>query len=654
MVINKLLQRLTGRHQAQIYQGYIDERSTHHIAGWLRNLQSPAQRVSYEVVLEENGRTSILHSGVADGFSAILIQVGVGDGAYAFRHEFSSPLTPAQRDKLSVRPAGTAIKLELAPALITAPPGQLPPHFQGYLDERSTEHVAGWVRDLNAPERRIEIEILRPGPPETVLYRGMADQINPLLAQVGVGDGSYAFFHRFSAPLTEAERDTLFVRPFGTTQPLEHAPLLRTAPVNTQTPPRYQGYLDARSIFHVSGWVRDLTDPLIKLDIEVVLPDESGETILAALPATQDNTILRAQNIGDGAYGFYTHYSRAVTEAERDRIFVRPKNSSFQLDLSPALDTEFQPIHHVAMDIVNNCNLRCPFCVYDYENTHRTEFMTDETFASVLRLIPYVTEGNFWLSCLHEATLHPKLLDFIERVPVQYRKKLFFTTNLAKRMPPIYFEKLAKSGMHNINISLESLDPVIYERLRKGAKFKFFMEGWVSLLDAFARAGGHMEVPKIRYNLMAYRSNLHEIPALTKFLLAEKSAYQVEIRNTFDGPQISAEFRDAEFLTTAEWAWLEREMRQFTPQEVVLLVPPGGVGHDRYAKPVAPAAPAAETLPAPIGSPARPYNIRVAWDGTLNVYAEKIRQPGAPPTHVDYLVTNIHALEDPLATLFAL
>jgi molybdenum cofactor biosynthesis enzyme MoaA len=651
MVINKIAQRLSrlaGRHQTQIYQGYIDERSTHHIAGWLRNLQAPTQRVAYEVVLEDR----ILYSGVADMFSAILPQIGVGDGYHAFRHEFLSPLTEAQRDQVYVRPAGTDIKLDHAPALITTPPAQREPNYQGYLDERSTHHIAGWVRDLNAPDRRIRVEVVRP--PETILHRGLADQFNPVLVQVGVGDGNYAFRFHFQEPLTEAERDTIFVRPTGSTHVLEHAPALRTDPASSTAPSTYQGYVDDRSIFHVSGWVWDSTDLTKKLDVEIVLPSETGAKILGTVTANRDNPVLRAQNMGDGAYGFYHMFDEPVSEAEREQIFIRPQGSKFLLPLSPALNTEYQPIHHVAMDIVNNCNLRCPFCVYDYRDTNKTEFMTDETFNSVLRLIPYVTDGNFWLSCLHEATLHPKLLDFIERVPAQYRKKLFFTTNLAKRMPPIYFEKLAKSGMHNINISLESLDPVIYERLRKGAKFKFFQEGWTSLLDAFARARTHMDVPKIRYNLMAYRSNLHEIPALTAHLLAEKSAYQVEIRNTFDGPQIEAEFRDAEFLTTAEWAWLAKEMAHFSPHEVVLLVPPGGVGHDRYAKPVAPTVAPVEATPEPIGSPTRPYNIRIAWDGTLNVYAEKIRQPGAPPTHVDYLVTNIHALEDPLAALFAL
>ena len=77
------------------------------------------------------------------------------------------------------------------------------------------------------------------------------------------------------------------------------------------------------------------------------------------------------------------------------------------------------------MDIVDNCNLRCPFCLYDYANTRTTHFMTEQTIEAALRFLPYTRDGEFWFSCLHEPTLHPKLTSFIDKVPPEYRRKLF-------------------------------------------------------------------------------------------------------------------------------------------------------------------------------------------------------------------------------------
>ena len=407
------------------------------------------------------------------------------------------------------------------------------------------------------------------------MHSGRADRASDILVQVGVGDGRYAFHVEFDKPLPLHARDSLVVRPVGTTRALELAPALKTAPPGKAPEAArgpFQGYVDERSIHHVAGWVRDLGDTAERVDFEVVLPGGSGERVLHRGRADAFSNVLQTIGIGDGTYSFYVLLASALTQAESEAVFVRVAGSDHRLELAPALKTVFEPVSHVAMDIVNNCNLRCPFCVFDYASTKRTDFMSDATFDAALRLIPYVTDGNFWLSCLHEATLHPKLMDFIERVPAQYRHKLFYTTNLAKRMPQAYFDFLASAGMHHLNISVESLEPAIFEKMRKGARHHIFAENWDKLLAACAVGTAP---PRLRYNLMAYRSNLREIPGMVEVLRRDKMAWQVEIRHTYDEPHIPAQFRQSEFLTTAEWAWLADALAEYDPEEVLLLLPPG-------------------------------------------------------------------------------
>jgi MoaA/NifB/PqqE/SkfB family radical SAM enzyme len=560
------------------YQGYVDERSTHHVAGWLRNLSDPAERCLFEIVLPMPEGDRVIHAGRADVFSDTLVKVGVGDGIYSFRVLFETPLSPAERDRLFVRPAGARAALEYAPALVTTPPGECAP-------------VEETVAEVTVPARAAR------GP--------------------------------------------------------------------------FQGYIDERSVAHVAGWLRNLSDPTERVAFEIVLPTPDGrERILHRGRADAFSNLLLTIGVGDGAHGFYVLLNEPLDDAERDRVFVRPAGEAHRLELAPELKTAFEPISHIAMDIVNNCNLRCPFCVYDYSNTRATKFMTDATFDAALRLIPYVTDGNFWLSCLHEATLHPRLMEFIARVPARYRRKLFYTTNLAKRMSLEYFAFLADSGMHHLNISVESFDPAIYERMREGARHRIFMENWEKLLTAFAAGRAP---PRLRYNLMAYRSNLREIPGMIETLLRDKMAWQVEIRHTYDEPHIPPEFRDGEFLTTAEWAWLADALKDHSPETVVLLLPPGGVGYDgsetatrapagkpsapKMTEPAGPEALPDEFISAPGGKYdriPRPLNLSMDWDGTLRVYGEEPRGPGQPPTHVNYMMTNILYLRDPVRMLLAL
>jgi hypothetical protein len=157
---------------------------------------------------------------------------------------------------------------------------------------------------------------------------------------------------------------------------------------------------------------------------------------------------------------------------------------------------------------------------------------------------------------------------------------------------------------------------------------------------------------------MAYRSNLKELPGLVETLLNEKHGWQAEIRSTMDMPQIPEDFREAEFLSTLEWNWLIQELKRFPGERIVIIPPPQGKGYDREeGKRVLKAS---EQPPERAGwveakGPApRPFNVRIGWDGTLNIYAELPTRPGEQPDLANYLISNINDMEDPLATFLAM
>jgi len=538
--------------------------------------------------------------------------------------------------------------------------------LQGYLDARSTRHVAGWLRDLDHPAHKLGVEVVLPAleddasSHDEVLATTTADRFSPVLLAVGVGDGVHGFFAEFGRRLTEGERDRVLVRPLGSGAALTHAPELGCEFVPWGVDPtRFQGYVDERSTHHVAGWARNLDDPVDKLELELVLPWPDGDVVLQRLRADRFSRTLVEIGVGDGVHGFQADVHPPLTVEQRDRLQVRVVSSAAALPLAPELRTVWEPIAHLALDIVNNCNLRCPFCVVDYTNTRSTKFMSDATFEAALQLIPYVSDGNFWLSCLHEATLHPKLLDFIARVPAEYRRKLFFTTNLAKRMGDAYFAEICRSGMHHLNISVESLQPAIYEKMRAGARFPIFMENWKKLLAHHATGEAP---PPLRYNLMCYRSNLAEIPGLVQLLLDDKRASQVELRHTYDAAHIPPAFRAEEYLTTAEWAQLKQALSHHDPARVMLLMPPDEIGHDHDAPPLDAMANGDDSQFSPHMAPGeaawnrapRPFNLSMNWEGMLRVYGTKPDGKGKPDLFLTYAKTNIHFLHDPLAFLATL
>jgi MoaA/NifB/PqqE/SkfB family radical SAM enzyme len=599
------------------FQGFVNERSIQHVAGWVRNRFDPAERVAFEVVVAYHGER-VVGQGFADQRHNALVAESLGDAHYGFRLDFSEPLSEAERDSILVRPVGASAPLPLSPRLTSASLVLI----QGYVDEISSTSVSGWIRDGFNPNARVNFDVAVVLPEGTrAVGRGRADQAYPGLNDGSFGDGKYGFKVQFPAPLTARERDNLVVRPLHTQKPLERAP-------------KFQGFVNERSINHVAGWVRNRFDPAERVTFEVAVITQGEERVIERGTADSFYTALAQQSVEDAFHGFQLIFKTPITEAERDAVIVRPVGNQTPLQLSPRLLTSFELLSFVAMDIVNNCNLRCPFCLFDYADTRSTRFMPEETFDSALRLIPHVNDAGFWLSCLHEPSLHPDFLRLIDRIPRQWRRKVMFTTNLAKRMPDSYYEALADSGVFHINLSLESLTPAIYEKFRKGARWPIFKENWDKLINAWKAAPAP---PRLRYIIMAYQSNRAEIPALVKYLREERLAWQVEVRYTYEMSHIPENFVESEYLHGPEWDWLAAQLAGYSNEEVLLIQPLKVLETESSATALSPLQsstshvtvtpePADRITARPTIHPAAfekkpelPLNIEVEWDGEITI-----------------------------------
>ncbi len=417
------------------------------------------------------------------------------------------------------------------------------------------------------------------------------------------------------------------------------------SPVPGELPPGpipvHQGFVDERSRFHVSGWVRRVGHATERPEVAVWLRRRGSERLLARLRAEEFSEPLFKLGIGDGHYAFHALFDTPLADdgKEEETIVVRVVGSDYELPRAPAERRGFTPIGHIAVDIVNNCNLRCPFCLYDYSTTRATRFMSEKTFRNILPLAPYVAGANFWLSCVHEPTLHPDFTRFIGLAPEEHRNRIFFTTNLAKRQPESYFAFLAESGIHHINISVESFDKAIYERMRKGARHAIFLQNLDRLSNAFARAANP---PRLRFVSQAFRSNLDELPELVAHTRQRYGAWQNEIRYTHDMPFIDQSFKDAEHIDDAAWDRIRRMFAGEPPDRLILMEPPGkgpppgGAAQPRFAP--------------------RPLNMRIDWKGDLYVYGPKLDESGDQGGYelANYAHVNINTLRHPLKFLMSL
>ena len=128
----------------------------------------------------------------------------------------------------------------------------------------------------------------------------------------------------------------------------------------------------------------------------------------------------------------------------------------------------------IASDITNHCNARCIFCFNKFDEEGCD--MSEKNFKKILQVLPFVNEKKsaFLFSCRFEPSLHPNFLSFLDIIPMQFRKKVFFTTNLVKYFDDKIFHMLANSNIDYINVSLETFNPELYEKLTSVKSTHFY------------------------------------------------------------------------------------------------------------------------------------------------------------------------------------
>jgi molybdenum cofactor biosynthesis enzyme MoaA len=311
----------------------------------------------------------------------------------------------------------------------------------------------------------------------------------------------------------------------------------------------YVGFLDRNDGWTAFGWAFDSERPDQPVEVEFILGDQHVGT----RKADEFRADLQQKGFGNGRHGFRFRFPMEANGA--DTLTARIKSTEFVLRGSPMARKQRETIAQVAGDIVNQCNLRCPFCIVDYTNVKKLSLMTPETFARAIELLPMTSPGSFWLSCLHEPTLHPQFIDFIEFVPDAYRDRISFTTNLSKRLSDDFLERLANSGVHNIRVSFDSRRPEVFAELRKKGRYQVFDHNLKRLSVALKASRRR---PLLHFITMALKENCHEIADIVRFG-RELGGDSHEVRYIYYGPHL-ARWGKNHILDANEWAALERSL----------------------------------------------------------------------------------------------
>lgn len=338
----------------------------------------------------------------------------------------------------------------------------------------------------------------------------------------------------------------------------------------------FEGHLDHCGDGRIFGWARDRDDSGEKLWVEILLSSGWRAKVRANLPRED----LKEHGIGDGEYGFELTVPFELSGGEGVQVDAKVAGEDFFLNKSGSHMSPEYPVMLVAGDIVDNCNLRCPFCVTDYAKTRGTRRMPRKTFQKSLELLELVPDGMFWLSCMHEATMHPELLDLLEMVPANLSKKISFTTNLCKKMDDVYLERLAKANVESLRISIDSLDPDLFAELRKGGRLEVFLDNLERLSKFLADTKSSTEV---HFVTMAFKENSSEIEALIRRCREILVPVRHEVRFMFYVPHAS-EWGERRIMDQEEWDALKANVSGYNDLGRVDFYDPDAGTHEKFEK----------------------------------------------------------------------
>lgn len=184
------------------------------------------------------------------------------------------------------------------------------------------------------------------------------------------------------------------------------------------------------------------------------------------------------------------------------------------IQMAELIDFYGRHLRYVRISITDRCNFRCSYCM-------PAEGVECLSHADILRYedISFLC-GTFWDLGVRkfrftggEPLVRKGLVPFLAQLKEEFPKmKLALTTNAS--LLDRYAPELAKIGLHSLNISLDTLDPVKFAEVTRIGSLSDVITG----IRAAVRAG----IPNLKLNAVLIKGfNDHEIGGLLRFAKEE-------------------------------------------------------------------------------------------------------------------------------------
>ena len=149
----------------------------------------------------------------------------------------------------------------------------------------------------------------------------------------------------------------------------------------------------------------------------------------------------------------------------------------------------------VQIEPVGQCNLRCQMCPIQFRTDGPPNgppaFMPFETFTRLVDQFPTMTELQ--LQGLGEPMMHPRFFDMVAYAAA--RGIEVSTNSNLTLLTPARAERLVRSGLHRLQVSIDGATPETYERIRVRSNWQRVIGNLEGLVATKRRLGS--ELPRL-------------------------------------------------------------------------------------------------------------------------------------------------------------
>lgn len=221
-------------------------------------------------------------------------------------------------------------------------------------------------------------------------------------------------------------------------------------------------------------------------------------------------------------------------EIANDACHLSPDNYTLFPEVSFSEEQD-RPLLKLTANFNGQCNLKCTMCdiwmmqngLYDeigFWERAETEFFPHIKEVEMLSGEPFIQKDTY------------RLIDQISAVNPDVLWS--FTTNGHWKLNKAIKEKLDKIKVKNIILSIDSLDPNLYSKIRKEGDLDVVLKNLMALkeYDQERRERG-LSGLELSVHFLVMKNNLHELPALVDFV--DKYDLRLTVNNCYEPKELS-------------------------------------------------------------------------------------------------------------------